>query len=182
MRYLRYIKASSLLVLLMLTLLACQKNEIDKLFKESPHQRVEAARANLYKELMTAENGWKFDYYPRLLDGSTDSVKFTYLFKFIDSTRVVMKASNHMGIQDTSEYDVALGSTIKLRFTTYNFIHELADAANSGKYKTGGRGAAGEFEFLYYGKEGSDLLFKTNREQKDIRWEPGKAGSWDEKN
>jgi hypothetical protein len=180
MKYLAYIKAKLVPALLFVPLLACQKNDMDNLFGKSPNQRIETARTDLYKELMAAKDGWKFDYYPRLLDGSNDSVKFTYLFKFIDSTRVVMKASNHIGIQDTSEYDVALGSTIKLRFTTYNFIHELADAANSNKYKTGGRGAAGEFEFLYYGKEGSDLSFKTNREQKDIRLVPATSESWNE--
>ncbi|SEN99503.1 protein of unknown function [bacterium A37T11] len=157
---------------------SCDKKDTESIFGNTPNERIETARADLYKELQSSEYGWKFVYFPRIIDGDSNMAQYTYLFDFIDSTYVRMEASNHGSKTDTSEYDVALGSTIKLRFTTYNYIDELSDGANSDDFGTGGRGAAGEFEFLYYGKDGDDLIFKTNRNPTEIRLEKATAANW----
>lgn len=167
-----------LLIAVSLFSLGCERQESENLFGGSPNERVKAARSALYAELQAAEYGWKFVYFPRVIDGASSTVQYTYLFDFMDDNQVQMEASNHGATRDTSEYDVALGSTVKLRFITYNFIHELADAANSNLYGTGGRSAAGDFEFLYYGKDGDDLIFRTNRNATEIRLEKAAAENW----
>ena len=59
----------------------------------------------------------------------------------------------------TSQYQILLGQGTMLSFVSKNHLHILADS-NKGER---GKGFYGEFEFLYYGKEGDKLKFKTQR-------------------
>lgn len=158
--------------------IGCETSDTEQLFDKTPNARLEDARQAIYEELQSSAYGWKLVYFPRIIDEAADTNRFTYLFDFIDNQHVQMEASNHGATRDTSEYDVALGSTLKVRFTTYNFIHELSDAALSSSYGTGGRGAAGDFEFFYYGKDGDDILLRTNRNTTEVRLEKAKAENW----
>lgn len=160
---------------------ACSdKERVTQFFDASPIVRLEEAREKWYDELQSAEHGWKFVYFPLVIDNpaTTRRNQFTYLFRFQDGNQVTMEASNHGAELATSEYDIALGATLKLRFVTYNFIHELSDASNSGSYGTGGRSATGDFEFYFYGKEGDDLLMRTNRKNVEVRFERATAADW----
>ena len=57
-----------------------------------------------------------------------------------------------------------------------NYIHELSDAMQGEQ----GKGLEGEFEFIYLGKEGNKLKFKTQRQATEqiVYFEPATAQDW----
>ena len=67
-----------------------------------------------------------------------------------------------------SQYEIQLGSTVSLVFTTKNRIHLLSDSNNSSYYSLEGKGYLGDFQFLYYGQENGEIVFKTNRTVKEF--------------
>ena len=79
----------------------------------------------------------------------------------------------------TIEYDVIIGSTTKLSFVTKNEIHKLSDSNNSPDATLRGKGYKGDFEFLYYGKDGDDLIFRTNRDFIKLRFTKAVKEDWD---
>ena len=76
----------------------------------------------------------------------------------------------------TSKYEIKWGQGTMLSFTTKNHIHELSDST---KGETG-VGYEGNFEFIYFGKEGNKLKFKTQRKDTEqfVYFEPATAQDW----
>ncbi len=76
----------------------------------------------------------------------------------------------------TSKYEIKWGQGTLLSFTTKNYIHELSDST---KGETG-VGYEGNFEFIYFGKEGNKLKFKTQRKDTEqfVYFEPATAQDW----
>jgi len=76
----------------------------------------------------------------------------------------------------TSKYEIKWGQGTLLSFTTKNYIHELSDST---KGETG-VGFKGEFEFIYFGKEGNKLKFKTQRSDNEqfVYFEPATIQDW----
>ena len=112
-------------LIVLATLVACQKNEPDSLFDKNPSERFEESQAELRKELTTAQQGWKLTYF-------TNDKKFggfTFLMKFTPEGLVEMNSD--MGLTSsstTSKYEIQEGKGTMLVFTTKNYIHELSDA------------------------------------------------------
>lgn len=158
----------------MATLVACQKNEPDSLFDKNPSERFEESQAELRKELTTAQQGWKLTYFTK--EGVFGGYHF--LMKFTPEGLVTMVSDfNSSTISPTtSKYEIQEGQGTMLAFTTKNYIHELADAMQGIR----GTGYAGEFEFIYYGKEGNKLKFKTQRKSTEqfVYFEPATAQDW----
>lgn len=158
---------------------SCSKKD-DKIFEDTASIRVEKAKKQLQTDLKSSAEGWKLVYFPmttqELSVVPAANTSFTFLFKFLDDTQV-QAVSSFRSKPETSEYDLVLGSSLKLQFSTYNMLHELA---NAGYRLTGmgGQSYGGEFEFLYYGKKGDDLIFKTNREHTELRFERATAEDW----
>ena len=161
-------------LIVLATLVACQKNEPDSLFDKSPSERFEESQAELRKELTTAQQGWKLTYFTK--EGVFGGYHF--LMKFTPEGLVTMVSDfNSSTISPTtSKYEIQEGQGTMLAFTTKNYIHELADAMQGIR----GTGYAGEFEFIYYGKEGNKLKFKTQRKSTEqfVYFEPATAQDW----
>ena len=163
-----------LLPIIALALFACQKNEPDDLFGgKNPSQRFQQNQAELRQELTSPEQGWKFVYY-------TNEKKFggfIILMKFTPEGLVTMNSDiGATTSSTTSKYEIKWGQGALLSFTTKNHIHELSDSA---KGETG-VGYEGNFEFIYFGKEGNKLKFKTQRKDTEqfVYFEPATAQDW----
>lgn len=158
-----------------LTLLACQKNEPDDLFGKNPSQRSQESQAALRQELTAAEHGWKLTYF-------TNQEKFggfTFLMKFSPDGLVEMASDvSTTASATTSKYEIKQGQGTMLSFVTKNYIHELADSFTPSDLR--GKGYEGEFEFIYYGKEGNKLKFRTQRKdnQQYLYFEPASSQDW----
>ncbi|QTD38618.1 DUF4302 domain-containing protein [Polaribacter batillariae] len=166
-----------LVALFLLILSSCQDNsDPDLLFEDTPTVRIEKAIKELEESLQSSENGWKMTYFT----DNTQLGGYTFLFDFISNSEV--KMDSDFGTPDASKvslYDITLGSTVKLTFTTKNVIHELSDGANSPDSDLVGQGYRGSFEFLYFKKEGEDILFKSNRDRDNIiRFTKATADDW----
>ena len=153
---------------------ACQKNEPDDLFGgKTPSQRFEQSQAELRQELTSPEQGWKFVYY-------TNEKKFggfIILMKFTPEGLVTMNSDiGATTSSTTSKYEIKWGQGTMLSFTTKNHIHELSDST---KGETG-VGYEGNFEFIYFGKEGNKLKFKTQRRDTEqfVYFEPATTQDW----
>lgn len=161
-------------LIVLATLVACQKNEPDSLFDKNPSERFEESQAELRKELTTAQQGWKLTYFTK--EGVFGGYHF--LMKFTPEGLVTMVSDfNSSTISPAiSKYEIQEGQGTMLAFTTKNYIHELADAMQG----IPGTGYAGEFEFIYYGKEGNKLKFKTQRKSTEqfVYFEPATAQDW----
>lgn len=163
-----------LLPIIALVLFSCQKNEPDDLFGgKNPSQRFQQNQAELRQELTSPEQGWKFVYY-------TNDKKFggfIILMKFTPEGLVTMNSDiGATTSSTTSKYEIKWGQGALLSFTTKNHIHELSDSA---KGETG-VGYEGNFEFIYFGKEGNKLKFKTQRSDTEqfVYFEPATAQDW----
>ena len=159
-----------------LTLSSCQKNEPDDLFGgKTPSQRFEQSQAELRRELAKPENGWKLTYF-------TNDKKFggfTFLMKFTSEGFVSMASDiKATATATTSKYEIQEGQGTMLVFTTKNYIHELSDAYTPTDLR--GKGYEGEFQFIYYGKEGNKLKFRTQRKATEqyVYFEPATIQDW----
>ena len=157
-----------------LTLFSCQKNEPDDLFGKTPAERFNEKESELRSALTSAPQGWKLTYFTK--EGTFGGYHF--LMKFTPEGFVSMASdfSSNTVSATTSKYELQQGQGVKLTFTTKNYIHELSDAMQGKR----GAGYAGEYQFLYYGKEGDKLKFRTQRESTEqfVYFEPATAQDW----
>ncbi len=179
MKNIKYIinyKIAGLLLILMAIFYSCDTNEgAEELFDDSVTTRYNDQEAELRDLLKSSPEGWRTTYFT----DNTQLGGYTFIFKFEDDKNVKM-SSDFDGNFDvkTSEYDVIIGSTTKLSFVTKNEIHKLSDSNNSPDATLRGKGYKGDFEFLYYGKDGDDLIFRTNRDFIELRFTKAVKEDW----
>lgn len=77
-----------------------------------------------------------------------------------------------------SEYAIQLGSTVSLVFTTKNRIHLLSESDNFPIASLRSKGYLGDFQFLYYGEENGEIIFRTNRSNQELRFVKATAQDW----
>lgn len=163
-----------ILSLIALALFSCQKNEPENLFGKSVSERFEEKQNELRTALTAPEQGWKLSYFTK--EGAFGG--FTFLMKF-DANGLVQMASDVevTATPTTSKYEIQEGQGTMLTFTTKNYIHQLADSFTEGLR---GTGFLGEFQFVYYGKEGDKLKFKTQRSgtEQFVYFEKATANEW----
>jgi hypothetical protein len=162
-----------MIAFLAMQLSSCTTTEAEQKFDETPTERLNGRKKELNDVLLSSPFGWKAVYY-------TDDSQFggfTHLFKFLPDGKVAM-ASDFDNDIDTynSQYDIQLGSTVSLVFTTKSRIHLLSDSGNSPL--AAGKGYLGDFQFLYYGQENGNIIFKTNRTLKELRFIKATAQDW----
>jgi len=165
-----------LMIALAAVLLAsCSSPEVESKFDQNATERIAGRQKELNDLLLSSSEGWKAVYYT----DSTQLGGWTHLFKFLPEGKVDM-ASDFNSDTGTyrSQYEIQMGSTVSLVFTTKNRIHLLSDAAN---YPTAGllaKGYLGDFQFFYYGQKDGDILFKTNRNGHMLRFVKATAKDW----
>ncbi|MNF95416.1 hypothetical protein D3C84_781670 [compost metagenome] len=134
---------------LALQLSSCDNNtEADPKFDKTPTERLNAQKTELSDALLSSEFGWKAVYFT----DNTVLGGYTHLFRFAADGTVQMASDFD---DDTavykSEYQVQLGSTVSLTFTTKNRIHLLSESDNYPIAALRAKGYLGDFQFLYYG-------------------------------
>jgi len=164
-------------------LTSCTSTEVEQKFDKTPTERLDAQKSELQEALLTSPEGWKAVYFTddKQLGG------FTHLFKFTSDGKVEMASDFNLAstTKSTSEYEIQLGSTVSLVFTTKNKIHLLSDSnpLTAPNAALQGKGYLGDFQFLYYGEENGELIFKANRSNgdgtsKEIRFVKATAQDW----
>ena len=164
-----------LFVFFLATFVSCQKNEPEDLFGKTPAERFEQNKNELLTALTSSEQGWKLSYFTN----SETFGGYTLLMKFDRNGRVEMTSDIGEEFGSTqSQYTIQEAQGTLLVFSTYNHIHKLADPQNPSDLN--GKGLEGEFQFIYYGKEGNKLKFRTQRKDTEqfVYFEPATAQEW----
>jgi hypothetical protein len=164
-----------LVAFLAIQLIACDNKEsIDSPFNATPTERLNARQKELNDVLESSEFGWKAVYF-------TDNKElggYTHLFKFkAGKVNMASDFDNDTAIYE-SEYNMVLGSTVSLVFTSKNRIHLLSDSNSFPVESLRGKGYKGDFQFLYYGQENGAIVFRTNRGFGELRFEKATAQDW----
>ncbi|WP_026729794.1 DUF4302 domain-containing protein [Flavobacterium denitrificans] len=164
------------LIIISLHFTGCSSTDAEQKFEQTPTERLNAQKKELSDVLLTSEYGWKAVYFTdnTILGG------YTHLFKFAADGTVQM-ASDFDNDTKTykSEYAIQLGSTVSLTFTTRNRIHLLSDSDSYPIDVLRGKGYLGDFQFLYYGQENGEIIFKTNRTVQELRFVKATAADWE---
>jgi len=166
---------------LALQLSACDNNtDAEPKFDQTPTERLNAQKAELNEVLLSSPEGWKAVYFT----DNTVLGGYTHLFKFAANGTVEM-ASDFDDVTETyksevSEYQIQLGSTVSLVFTTKNKIHLLSDSNNYPIDALTSEGYRGDFQFLYYGQENGEIIFRTNRNNQELRFVKATKEDWDD--
>lgn len=176
----KYIYKCLMIAFAALLLGSCSSPEVDAKFDQNATERLSARQKELNDVLLSSADGWKAVYYT----DSTQLGGWTHLFKFLPDMKVDM-ASDFTGLDgeiDTkiyqSQYEMQVGSTVSLVFTTQNRIHLLSDASN---FPTGAllaKGYLGDFQFYYYGEKNGDIIFRTNRNSHFLRFVKATPKDW----
>lgn len=155
---------------------SCTDTDAEQKFDDTPTGRLNAQKKELNDLLLTSEHGWKAVYFT----DNTQLGGFTHLFKFTNDGKVEMASDFDETTTESyiSDYSVELSSTVSLLFTTKNRIHLLSDSNNSPTEDLRGKGYKGDFQFLYYGQENGEIIFKTNRTFQELRFIKATAEDW----
>ena len=171
----KYIYKCLMISFAALLLGSCSSPEVDAKFDQNATERLSGRQKELNDLLLSSAEGWKAVYYT----DSTQLGGWTHLFKFLPEGKVDM-ASDFDGDTKTytSQYDIQVGSTVSLVFTTENIIHLLSNAAD---FPTAGllaKGYLGDFQFYYYGQKNGDIIFRTNRNGHFLRFVKATPQDW----
>ncbi|WP_243860414.1 DUF4302 domain-containing protein [Flavobacterium poyangense] len=166
-------------VLLTLQLVACTRTDAEQKFNQTPTERLVTQQKELNDLLLSSEYGWKAIYFT----DSTQLGGFTHLFKFLPDGKVDMASDfdTKTAVQ-SSQYEIQLGSTVSLVFTTANRIHLLSDSDSYPSSNLRGKGYLGDFQFLYNRQEKGDIVFSTNRKVQELRFVKATAEDWTDLN
>jgi hypothetical protein len=171
----QYIYKYFIVGFLTLLLSACSNTDAEQKFDESPTERLNGQQKELNDLLLSSEFGWKAVYFT----DNTVLGGYTHLFKFASNGTVEMASDFD---PDTavykSEYAIQLGSTVSLVFTTKNRIHLLSDSNSYPTAALRSKGYLGDFQFLYYGQENGEIIFRTNRNNNELRFVKATAADW----
>ena len=154
---------------------SCDSNEAEQKFDKTPAERINAKKKELNDVLLSSEYGWKAVYFT----DNTQLGGFTHLFKFSADGKVAMASDfdSDTNIYN-SDYSIEIGSTVSLLFSTKNRIHLLSDSNNYPTEALKGKGYKGDFQFLYYGQENGEIIFKTKRSFQELRFVKATAEDW----
>ncbi|MGO4818063.1 DUF4302 domain-containing protein [Flavobacterium sp. W22_SRS_FP1] len=163
------------IAVLAMQLVSCDNKEtLESPFNATPTERLNAQQKELNDVLESSEFGWKAIYFT----DTTQLGGFTHVFKFKNGSVDMASDYDNDTSVNTSEYSIDLGSTVSLVFTTKNRIHLLSDSNNSPTAALRGKGYKGDFQFLYYGQENGEIIFKTNRSFEELRFIKATATDW----
>lgn len=156
-------------------LVACSNSDTEQKFDETPTGRINAQSEKLNELLLSSEYGWKAVYF-------TDNKQlggYTHLFKFSPGGKVSMASDFDSDTKKyDSQYEIQLGSTVSVVFTTANRIHLLSDSNSYPNDDFEGQGYLGDFQFLFYGEDKGDIVFRTNRKFQELRFVKATAADW----
>ncbi|MDR0266259.1 MAG: DUF4302 domain-containing protein [Sphingobacterium sp.] len=97
---------------------SCEK-KMDRIFEESPSDRLNASVANVYSTLQANKDGWIIKYFP---SSGLEFGGYTLFAKFNNTTDVSIEGDFTTLAAQASTYTVAPGAGAILTFDTYNRI------------------------------------------------------------
>ncbi|MFC5048096.1 DUF4302 domain-containing protein [Aquimarina hainanensis] len=162
-----------LLLVLMMVVSSCSDDE-ETVFEQSPTERIEARNAELQTLLLAETNGYKVVYFPN----NQKYGGFTFFMKFNADGTVEMTSDGDANTEvQSSRYEVRLGSTTELVFTTRNHIHKLSDSNLPGLI---GSGYEGNSIFEYISKNDGKITFREPRHEAILVFEPAQQDDWNQ--
>lgn len=161
-------------------LTGCTKDNYSEDFDKNPTERLNERKEELSNLLTSSEFGWKAVYFT----DDTQLGGFTHLFRFIDKQNVEMISDFDNSFvngltKQASLYDIKLGSTVSLVFSTNNKIHLLSDSNSFPTPALRGKGYKGDFQFLFVEGNEQEIIFKTNRSIETLKFVKATAEDWD---
>lgn len=153
--------------LMLVALLQACTNEVDDLFDTPTQERINQNTKECRDLLISAEYGWKLDYYP---SGSRQYGGFAMTVKFDETT---VTAASEITDDPTEEYvsyysmDTDRGTT--LNFNTYNpVLHYFADPdLNQGGGL--GKGYEGDYEFIIQEHSADEIILVGKKTRNVMR-------------
>lgn len=163
-----------LLSLLSLLLFAgCDKKK-DRIFEDSPTQRLNDAVANAQAVLRSKPNGWIMQYYP---GANAQYGGFNFFVNFTNATDVNVQA-DYTPENVTSSYKVYPGAGPILTFDTYNSIFGLFAAPGAiSQNGPSDVGLGGDIEFLVVKATADSVILKSRKRGNRIVMVPMPANS-----
>jgi hypothetical protein len=173
----KYLYKLLIVAFVAIQLVACSNNgDTEEKFDQTPTARINAQSKKLDDLLLSSEYGWKAVYFT----DNTQLGGYTHLFKFSPGGKVTMASDFDSDTKKyDSQYEIQLGSTVSVVFTTANRIHLLSDSKSYPTDDLKGQGYLGDFQFLFYGEDKGDIIFRTNRKSIELRFVKATAADWD---
>jgi len=160
----------------MMLLFSCSVDN-DYIFDDISTHRLNQYIDECDELLVSAEQGWKFIYYP----DTSQYGGYTFLMKFskTDGRRVMMQCDIN-DEQSVSSYgfNAALGPIIC--FDTYSLLHLLADPNPLAFNGKAGLGYGGEYEFLILDVKSDCIKLLGKKNKREAQLVPATAEDWAE--
>lgn len=153
-------KKNIIYVFLVLSIFSCKKDD-ERIFDESPDERLNKVLADYQAQLSSAQNGWKGIL---KTDGGRGGA-YSFFFKFNNENRVVMYSdfdSLSAVTPKESSFRLKALQQPSLIFDTYSYLHVLSDPNESINGGTRGEGLLSDFEFYFDGTS-ADTINLTGR-------------------
>ncbi len=148
--------------------MACNNDDDSELFSESPAERLAQRNSELLNLLVSEQQGFKGTYFSK----NDEFGGFTFYMKFNEDGTVNMTSDfDSQTAIETSSYEVRIGTTNELVFTTRNHIQKVSDPLVGGLI---GAGFKGTSVFQYFSVEDGKIIFKDvrNRDTSTLILEP----------
>lgn len=150
-----------------LTLLSCNKSEVDSLLGGSPEERISDSISKLKMALLSSENGW----IGVLNTTAGGGFGFYINFKADETVDMLMDGNNYLLDQDipflsevkTSTYRIKHVMTTSLLFDTYNYITLLQDPVPSVADGAAGKGLSSDIEFEVVRTSSDEVVFRGKK-------------------
>lgn len=144
---------------IMIVLFSCESND-DGLFDADPAVRAAERNEELFALLTAEEQGYKGTYFTK----NDEFGGFTFYMKFNENETVAMTSDFDTDTDiETSSFQVGMGTSTELVFTTRNHIQKLSNPEISELIGTGFKGTS---VFQYFGQEeDGSLIFKDVRNE-----------------
>ncbi len=156
----------SFYLLLVLLVVSCNSDDDETIFDETPSKRIDSRISELKNLLLASSEGYRTVYFPN----NEKYGGFTFFMKFKSDGTVEMRSDVDAETSvTTGAYEVGLGSTIELTFSTRNQIHKLSDSNIQGLI---GTGYEGNSNFQYISNEDGKITFKEPRHNAILVFEP----------
>ncbi|WP_282124515.1 DUF4302 domain-containing protein [Algibacter mikhailovii] len=137
--------------------MSCNNDDGQELFADSPAERIANRNAELTNLLISQNQGYKAVYFSK----NDEFGGFTYYMQFnADGTVAMTSDFDAETAIELSSYEVRLGTTNELVFTTRNHIQKVSNPSFPGLVGTGYKGTS---VFQYFKNENGVLTFRDVR-------------------
>lgn len=136
---------------------SCNNDDSQELFDDSPAERIEQRNTELLNLLTSQTQGYRGMYFTK----NDEFGGFTFYMKFNENGTVDMTSDFDLETTvESSSYEVRLGTTNELVFTTRNHIQKVSDPLFPGLIGSGFKGTS---VFQFFSNENGKLIFKDVR-------------------